>query len=260
MHTVLEMPTAVSTTQPVIVFEDVGVRYRVPRERLSGIKEYAIRWLQRRIRYEEFWGLRNISFTIRKGEKFGVIGHNGAGKSTLLKVVARVLHPTEGRVMMRGTTAPLLELGAGFNEELTGRENIFLNGALLGHTRTEMNDLIPSILDFAEVGDFIDAPIRTYSSGMMARLGFAVATSVRPDLLLVDEVLSVGDGQFQDKCVERMKGFVRDGTTIMLVSHDLGTVKSFCERVMWLDHGHMKAIGPADEVVDQYMDANRELH
>jgi len=229
------------------------VRYRLPHERVSGLKEYAIRWLQRRLSYQEFWALRGVSFSLRRGEVLGVIGRNGAGKSTLLKVMARVLHPTTGRVVMRGRIAPLLELGGGFHPELTGRENVFLNLALLGLNRRESESLFDSIVDFAEIHDFINAPLRTYSTGMVARLGFSVATSVRPDILLVDEVLSVGDTRFQEKCLERMFGFQSQGTTIVFVSHSLAMVESFCDQVLWLDGGQARALGPAAEVIDLYM-------
>lgn len=239
--------------ETVITFDGVSVRYRVPRERVSGIKEFAIRWLQRRLEYEDFWAVRKVSFQVRKGEGFGIIGRNGAGKSTMLKVMARVLQPTEGRVVMRGRLAPLLELGGGFHPELNGRENVYLNMALLGYSRRETDRLFDSIVDFSEISNFIDAPLRTYSTGMVARLGFAVATCMRPDILLVDEVLSVGDTRFQEKCIDRMKAFRGEGTTIVIVSHSMETVSHFCSRALWLDHGHVKAMGDVDEVVDQYI-------
>jgi ABC-2 type transport system ATP-binding protein/lipopolysaccharide transport system ATP-binding protein len=235
-----------------MVLDKVSVRYRVPRERVSGLKEYAIRWLQRRIQYESFWALNDVSFDVKRGEVFGVIGRNGTGKSTLLKVMARVLAPTRGRIITRGRVAPLLELGAGFHHELTGRENIYLNCALLGSTQHQTEELLPGIIDFAEIADFIDAPLRTYSTGMIARLGFAVATAVRPDILLVDEVLSVGDTAFQEKCLQRMNGFLNKGTTIIIVSHSLPTIHSFCHRAVWLDHGLVKAVGTPDEAIQAY--------
>lgn len=256
----MNMPTGSnmqSTTYPmnnhaVVTLENVSVVYRVPRERVSGIKEYAIRFLQRRLEYEEFNALKNVSFEIQKGEVFGVIGRNGSGKSTMLKVMARVLQPTRGRIVARGRIAPLLELGAGFHPELTGRENVFLNMALLGFSQHETEELLPSIMEFAEIQDFIDAPIRTYSTGMVARLGFSVATSRRPQILLVDEVLSVGDGPFQEKCIERMRSYQTMGTTIIIVSHSMPTIETFCSRALWLDHGEIKALGPVHEVVRGY--------
>lgn len=238
--------------EPVIRFENVAVLYRVPRERVSGIKEYTVRWLQRRLIYEEFWALQDISFEVQRGEVFGVIGRNGAGKSTMLKIMARVLHPTRGRIVMRGKIAPLLELGAGFHPELTGRENIYLNSSLLGHTRKQVDGLFASIVDFAEIGDFIDAPLRTFSTGMVARLGFSVATCMRPDVLLVDEVLSVGDSRFQDKCLERMNSYQKQGTTIVIVSHSMETIRNFCSRALLLDHGRTIALGDVVEVIQNY--------
>ncbi len=237
----------------VILLENVSVRYRVPREKLSGIKEFVIRWVQRRIQFDEYWGLRDISFKVRQGEVFGIIGRNGAGKSTLLKIVARVLTPTEGRVVTVGRVAPILELGAGFHPELTGRENIFLNSALLGFSRREVEPKLEKIIEFAELGEFIDAPIRTYSTGMVARLGFAVATAIHPHILLIDEVLSVGDVSFQEKCIHRMNDFRDRGTTIVFVSHDMETVRTFCERAAWLDGGELQSYGDASQVVEEYI-------
>jgi ABC-2 type transport system ATP-binding protein/lipopolysaccharide transport system ATP-binding protein len=240
-----------------IYLNDVSVIYRVPKERLSGIKEFAIRWMQRRLDYEEFWALKDLSIQIKRGEVFGVIGRNGSGKSTLLKVIARVLIPTQGRVITRGRVAPLLELGAGFQQELTGRENIYLNSALLGRSQKQTEALLPDIIEFAEIDEFIDAPIRTYSTGMQARLGFSVATCVRPDILLVDEVLSVGDAQFQVKCIDRMNAYREQGTTIILVSHSMATIQTFCDQAMWLDSGVTQATGPVDEVINHYIDMDR---
>lgn len=237
----------------VIRLENVGVRYRAPEERIRTFKEYLIRWLQHRgIRHREFWALQNISFTIRRGESFGLIGHNGAGKSTLLKLIARVFRPTTGRVVVRGKVAPLLDLGASFHMELTGRENIFLHGALLGFSRKEMQAKLDRIVEFAELGDFIDAPLRTYSSGMVARLGFALSTDIRPEILLIDEILSVGDEAFQKKSAARMQEFWTGGSTIVFVSHNMAAIEQSCHRAAWLDHGQIRAIGPAAEVVAAY--------
>ena len=235
-----------------IELHDIAVQYHLPHERLSGIKEYAIRWAQGRLRYHQFWALRGVDLMIERGESFGVIGRNGAGKSTLLKVMARVLKPTEGRVVMRGRTAPLLELGAGFHPELTGRENVYLNGALIGLPRREIAANFDAIVDFAEIAEFIDAPIRTYSTGMVARLGFAVATNIRPQILLIDEVLSVGDAVFQEKCLARMRAFQSQGTTIVLVSHSMGRVQEFCQRALCLEGGQVAAQGGVNEIVERY--------
>jgi len=238
---------------PAIELDAISVRYRVPRERLHSFKEYAIHWLQRRLEYVDFWALHQVSFQVQRGEAFGVIGVNGAGKSTLLKTVARVLHPTQGRVLVRGTVAPMLELGAGFHNELTGRENVFLYGTLLGYTRHEIEGEFDSILEFSEVDDFIDAPLRTYSTGMVGRLGFAVATARFADIFLVDEVLSVGDIGFQRKCLDRIESYRLRGATILFVSHSVGVVEDTCQRVLWLEHGRAKQIGEAGEVVTAYL-------
>ncbi|MBT3389359.1 MAG: ABC transporter ATP-binding protein [Chloroflexi bacterium] len=243
----------------MIKLENISIQYRLPRERLSGIKEYTIRWAQGRLQYQEFWALRDINLEIERGESFGVIGRNGAGKSTLLKVMARVLKPTRGRVVMRGRTAPLLELGAGFHPELTGRENVFLNGALIGLPRKEITTQFDAIVDFAEIDEFIDAPLRTYSTGMVARLGFAVATSIRPQILLIDEVLSVGDTAFQEKCLARMRAFQSQGTTIVLVSHSMGRVQEFCQRALWLSGGQVAALGDVAGVVELYLSATKDI-
>lgn len=240
--------------EPLIQFENIWVKYRVTREKVTSLKEFTIRWLQRRLVYEDFWALKDVSFSLYQGDVLGVIGRNGAGKSTMLKVIARVLHPTRGRVVVRGRLAPLLEMGAGFSYELTGRENIFLNGTLLGYTRKELEELFPSIVEFSELADFIDVPVRNYSTGMVSRLGFAIATCTRPDILLVDEILSVGDSHFRDKCLERMYEYQSKGTTILLVSHNMNTVRTFCKKALWLENGVMKMAGPPDEVVDAYLE------
>ncbi|HZN10127.1 MAG TPA: ABC transporter ATP-binding protein [Blastocatellia bacterium] len=238
---------------PVAVrLERVSVRYRVPRERINSIKEYAIRKLQRRVNHDEFEALREVSLEIREGEVFGIIGRNGAGKSTLLKLVSRILPPTRGRVWVRGRVAPMLELGAGFHPELSGRENVFLNGTLLGFTHQRMRELFDKIADFAELWDFIDAPLRTYSSGMTARLGFAVATAERPDILIVDEILSVGDEAFQEKCQARMLEFRESGTTTLLVTHSMRLAEQMCNRAAWLDHGAVRAVGETSKVIERY--------
>jgi lipopolysaccharide transport system ATP-binding protein len=242
-----------SLGEVAIRLENISVRYHVPHERYATLKEHTIRWLQRRLRYDDFWALRDVSMTLRRGEVVGIIGSNGAGKSTLLKVIGRVLRPTRGRVVICGRTAPLLEFGAGFHPELTGRENVFLNGAILGFSHAQMQAKFDRIVSFAELGDFIDAPLRTYSSGMIARLGFAVATDVEPDVLIIDEVLSVGDAAFQQKSAERIQGFRAMGATILLVSHDLALVESMCDRAVWLEHGRVVADGTANSVVHQYL-------
>jgi ABC-type polysaccharide/polyol phosphate transport system ATPase subunit len=237
---------------PVIVLDNICVRYRAPEEIIRTFKEYAIRNIRRNLRFRSFDALKNVDLQVEEGEILGIIGRNGAGKSTLLKVISRVLIPTEGRVRIRGKISPLLELGAGFHPELTGRENIFLNGTLLGHSRRDIESRLAEIIDFAELGAFIDSPLRTYSSGMGARLGFAVATSWLPEILILDEVLSVGDEAFRQKCKNRMKEFQNRGSTTLIVTHDSNTVENLCSRAVWMDHGEIKAIGPAKEIVALY--------
>jgi ABC-type polysaccharide/polyol phosphate transport system ATPase subunit len=240
---------------PVIILDDVSVRYRAPEEAIGTFKEYAIQVLRRNVRFREFSALKDVNLQVDEGEILGIIGRNGAGKSTLLKVISRVLVPTEGRLRIRGRVSPLLELGAGFHPELTGRENIFLNGTLLGHTRREVESRLPEIIEFAELGAFIDSPLRTYSSGMIARLGFSVSTTWKPDILILDEILSVGDEAFRNKCQLRLEKYRDEGTTTLLVTHDSGTVKSLCSRAVWLDHGQIRAMGHSGEVVDLYHQA-----
>jgi ABC-2 type transport system ATP-binding protein len=250
-------PENLISAETMIDLEDVSVRYRAPQETLGTLKEYAILRLQQRVRYTDFFALRGISLEVRRGEIFGIIGRNGAGKSTLLKVISRVLIPTQGRVRVWGRVSPLLELGAGFHVELTGLENIFLNGTLLGRSRKEIESRIEDILNFSELGGFINAPLRTYSSGMVARLAFAVATSWEPEILIVDEVLAVGDEPFRNKCEIRMKGFRSKGTTTLLVTHNMNTILSMCSRVAWIEHGRIMSIGPTMEVVEAYRQAKQ---
>ncbi len=232
--------------------ENVSVSYHLPNEKIPSIKEYAIRRLQGKIKYNSFLALDEISMSVKEGEIFGILGRNGAGKSTLLKVLARVLYPTEGRVWIKGQVYPLLQLGAGFHPELTGIENVYLNAALLGHSKKEITEKLPAIAEFAEIGDFINAPLRTYSSGMMARLGFSVATAWVPDILILDEILSVGDAAFVEKCSNRMKEFRESGATILLVSHSIDMVAKLCQRAALLDHGKLVAYGDASEISEQY--------
>jgi ABC-2 type transport system ATP-binding protein len=241
----------------VIRFENVSVQYTAPSERFNTFKEYAIRWLQRKVRHESFLALKNVSFNVKRQEIFGVIGDNGAGKSTLLKLIARVLRPSSGRVCVRGRVAPLLELGAGFHPELSGRENVFLNGAMLGFSRKDMQRKFNHIVEFSELGEFIEAPVRTYSSGMWARLGFSVAIDADPDILILDEILSVGDESFQRKCLKRIEDFQHGEATILLVSHNMALVESMCQRVIWLNHGELMGIGEAHTVVDEYRRAKK---
>lgn len=238
---------------------DVSVRYRLPLEHIPTFKEFAIKWLRGHLRFQEVLALSSVELQVQRGESVGIIGRNGAGKSTLLKVIARVLRPTAGEVRVGGSVAPLLELGAGFDAELSGHENVFLNGAILGRSRREMQRRFADIVDFAEIGEFINAPLRTYSTGMVARLGFAIATDINPDILLIDEVLSVGDLEFRRKCMNRIQSFRKSCSTMLLVSHAPNTVKSLCDRVVWLERGRVVADGPAGKILDQYVSADSKL-
>jgi ABC-2 type transport system ATP-binding protein/lipopolysaccharide transport system ATP-binding protein len=239
------MPTAIH-------LERVALRYRVPRERIRSMKEYAIRWVQRRVVYDDFVALADVTLRIDAGERVGVIGRNGAGKSTLFRLIARVLPPSAGRVVVVGRIAPILELGLGFHGELTGRENVMIQGTLLGFSRDQIRGRMEEIVDWAELQDFIDSPIRTYSTGMAARLAFAVATDVDPDILLVDETLAVGDEKFQRKCKERMDGLRGRGKTVMLVSHSTEQIRNYCDRAVWLHHGRVVSDGTAVDVTKAY--------
>jgi len=237
---------------PLIELKEVGVRYRLPRGGVRSIKEYVVLALRGQLRFDDFWALRGVSLNVEHGERLGVIGRNGAGKSTLLQLIARVLTPTLGRVYVRGRVAPLLQLGAGFDAELSGRENVFLNGALLGMRRSHIKERFDAIVDFAELASFIDAPLRTYSTGMAARLGFAVATECDPDILLLDEVLSVGDEAFQAKCVGRLRAFSQRGTTMIVVTHNPQFVLDECTRAIWIHDKRIRSDADPLSVVAAY--------
>jgi ABC-type polysaccharide/polyol phosphate transport system ATPase subunit len=238
-----------------VFLHDVSVHYRVPTEAVGTFKEYMIKLVKREIDHKSFSALKKINLEVKKGEIFGIIGRNGAGKSTLMKVISKVLIPSEGRVWIKGHISPLLQLGAGFHFELTGRENIFLNATLLGHSHAEIEAKVDEIIEFAELGNFIEAPLRTYSSGMQSRLGFAVATAWQPDILILDEVLSVGDIAFQEKCIKRMEFFRDGGATVLMVSHSINQVKEICQHAIWLDHGEIRKQGDAEEVCNDYQKA-----
>lgn len=255
------MNQAISQTprEEVICLENVSVEYRAPTERFNTFKEYVIRWLQRKVKHQTFLALKDVNLSVYRNEIFGMIGNNGAGKSTLMKLVARVLRPSNGRVCVNGRVAPLLELGAGFHPELSGRENVYLNGAMLGYSRKDMNRKFKEIVAFSELGDFIEAPLRTYSSGMWARLGFSVAMDVDPDILILDEILSVGDESFQRKCLDRIESVKQKQATILLVSHSMELIGNMCQRVLWLDHGEVKMIGEAHSVVEAYRKAQKKI-
>ncbi|NBC73184.1 ATP-binding cassette domain-containing protein [Paenibacillus sacheonensis] len=228
------------------------MKYRLMTEKIDSLKNFFIKKVRNEIKYEEFFALKQVNFSIRKGEVYGIIGMNGAGKSTLLKIIAGVLKPTSGRVLKRGSVAPLIELGAGFNGELSGYENIFLNGLLMGYSKKFIKSKMEEIIDFSELGKFIHTPLKNYSSGMRARLGFSIATVVKPDILIVDEVLSVGDFKFKEKSEMKIRSMMKEGTTVLFVSHSLGQVESICDKVIWLESGFVKEIGAAKEIIAHF--------
>lgn len=238
--------------EKVIQVRNVSMHFNLMTERVDSIKEYVLKLIKGKLLYNDFIALHDVSFDIYKGDILGLIGLNGAGKSTLLKILAGVLKPTTGTVQVKGRIAPLIEVGAGFDPELTARENIFLNGAILGYSRQFLESKFDEILDFAELRDFVDVPVKNFSSGMYARLGFAIATMVEPDILIVDEVLSVGDFRFQEKCEKRIREMIGHGVTIILVSHDSKLIKEMCSRVIWLEHGAIRKMGSTESICDEY--------
>lgn len=236
----------------MIKADHISMKFKISHDRIRSLKEFTVAFLRHRLSYEEFWALKDVSFEVGKGEVFGIIGRNGAGKSTLLKVISGILKPTEGAVSTDGAVVPMLELGSGFDQDLTGRENIFLNGAILGYSEEFLNRKYDEIVRFSELGKFIDVPIRNYSSGMLARLAFSIATVVNPEILIVDEILAVGDEDFQRKSRGRMMELMGGGTTVLFVSHQLSQIREMCSRVLWLEHGTVRMIGAATEVCDCY--------
>ena len=236
----------------MIKAENISVRYLMTYDRIKSMKEYLVQLVKGNIQYEEFWALQDVSFEVKKGEVLGIIGHNGAGKSTLLKVISGILKPTSGNIQVNGSIVPMLELGSGFDFDLTGRENVFLNGAILGYSEQFLKEKYQEIVDFSELGQFIDVPLRNYSSGMVMRLAFSIAAMVDPDVLIVDEILAVGDAQFQEKSKKRMLELMSGGATVLFVSHSIDQIREMCDRVLWLEHGEMKRIGRTEEVCCAY--------
>lgn len=236
----------------MIKAENVSVKYLMAYDRIKSMKEYLVQLVKGNIQYEEFWALQDISFEVKKGEVLGIIGHNGAGKSTLLKVISGILKPTSGGVQVNGTVVPMLELGSGFDFDLTGRENVFLNGAILGYPEQFLKEKYGEIVEFSELGQFIDVPLRNYSSGMVMRLAFSIATVVQPDILIVDEILAVGDADFQEKSKRRMLELMGGGTTVLFVSHSLEQIQEMCDRVLWLEKGRLKMAGKTETVCAMY--------
>lgn len=238
--------------QAMIRVEHLGVSYRIDLKRNTNLKEFVIHALKRQNQYRTFWALRDVSFEVRRGEVLGVIGHNGAGKSTLLKVIAGIIRPTEGSVSRGGRVVPMLELGAGFDMDLTGRENIYLNGAILGYSKALLDRQRDAIIEFSELGDFIGMPLKTYSSGMLSRLAFSIASVIEPEVLIVDEILAVGDESFQRKSRKRMMELMSGGTTVLFVSHNIQQIREMCSRVLWLEHGVTQRLGEAGPICDEY--------
>lgn len=237
----------------MIKIENVSMKFNLGKDSVFTLKELFIKKIKRqKIQKEEFWALRDVSLKLEKGDVLGIVGSNGAGKSTLLKIVAGVMKPTSGKLTVEGVISPMIELSAGFDNELTARENIFLNGSVLGYSRKFLDEKFDEIVEFSELQEFIDVPLRNFSSGMVARLAFSISTVVNPEILIVDEILSVGDIQFQRKSEEKMKSMISGGTTVLLVSHSLDSIKKICSRAIWLEHGSLKMDGPAKTVCDEY--------
>lgn len=246
-------------SEPIIVVNNVSMMFNIASEQLNSLKEYFLAIARRQLHFKPFMALENIDFVVTKGEQYGIVGTNGSGKSTLLKIIAGVMEPTKGRVAIGGSIAPLIELGAGFDMELTARENIYLNGSLLGYSKQFIDERFDEIVDFAEVHEFLDMPMKNYSSGMVARVAFSVATATVPEILVVDEALSVGDFLFQEKCEKRIFDLVEQhGTTLLFVSHSIDQVERVCNKAVWIEKGHMRMIGNVNEVCEAYRNMGSE--
>lgn len=237
--------------------ENVGMKFNLSEEKVDDFKEYIIKWIKGKLNYQEFWALKDVNFELRQGERLGILGLNGAGKSTLLKVIAGVLKPTEGNVVRKGTIVPLLELGAGFDKQYTGAENIYLYGAMLGYSKEFIEEKYQEIVEFSELGDFINVPVKNYSSGMRARLGFSIATVVEPEILILDEVLSVGDAKFRKKSERKIKSMFKSDVTVLFVSHSLKQVQRLCDKAILLEHGRIIASGDIEEVSKVYLEKTK---
>ena len=236
----------------IITVDNVSMRFRMDKNKTTSLKEWVVTHLLGKQQYEEFSALRDVSFEVKRGEIVGIIGRNGAGKSTLLKVISGIFKPTSGKVVTAGRVAPMLELGSGFDMELSGHDNIFLNGAILGFSEEFLKSKYDEIVAFSELGEFIDMPLKTYSSGMLARLAFSVATMIEPEILIVDEILSVGDAAIQEKSRTRMMSMMSGGTTVLFVSHSLQQIREMCDRVIWLEHGEIRMLGETNTVCEAY--------
>lgn len=239
----------------MIDVDHVTIRFNLSNQKVDNLKEYFVKLVKHELMFQEFLAVKDISFQVRKGEAWGLIGTNGSGKSTMLKAISGILKPYKGSITVNGSVAPLIELGAGFDQEMTARENIFLNGCVLGHSEKFMKEHFDEIVDFAELHNFLDSPIKNYSSGMRARLGFSVATMVKPEILIVDEILAVGDYKFRQKCEKRMSEMLNGGTTLLYVSHSIEEVKRLCDHAIWIDKGVARMQGEVHEVCDAYMEA-----
>ena len=247
------------TQKPVMIDVDhVTIRFNLSNQKVDNIKEYFVKLVKGELMFQEFLAVDDVSFQVRQGEAWGLIGTNGSGKSTMLKAISGIIKPHKGTITVDGTVAPLIELGAGFDPELSARENIFLNGCVLGHSEKFMQEHFDEIVDFAEIHKFLDSPLKNYSSGMRARLGFSVATMVKPDILIVDEILSVGDYKFRKKCEARMKELLSGGTTLLYVSHSIDEVKRLCDHALWIDKGVAQMQGEAKAVCDAYMEVMKK--
>lgn len=236
----------------VVDVNNISIRFNMASEKIDNLKEYFIKLMKKELIFQEFLALKDVSLHVKRGESWALIGTNGSGKSTLLKAISGVLKPYKGNITVKGELAPLIELGAGFDLNLTARENIYLNGTVLGHSKKYMDEHFSEIVDFAELWDFLDVPIKNFSSGMSARLAFSVATMVQPEILIVDEVLAVGDFKFRQKCTQRMNNMLENGTTLLYVSHSMDSVRELCTHAIWLDKGIVKMSGLVNEVCDEY--------
>lgn len=238
--------------QKIIEVNNVSIKFKMTKEQIFSLKEYFIKFIKRQLEFEEFNALTNVSFSVNKGDILGVIGYNGAGKSTMLKVISGIMKPTNGSIKVDGVISPLIELGSGFDMELTARENIFLNGYILGYSKKFIKEHFNEIVEFSELSEFLDVPVKNFSSGMVARLGFAIATIVKPEILIVDEILSVGDFKFQEKSEKKIKEMLLSGTTVILVSHDIAQIEEICTKVLWLEQGKVKKFGVTKEICEKY--------
>jgi len=247
-----DLSESTNTSLPLVEVQDVSMHFRMPRERIDNIKEFFIKLIKGQLHYQKLDVLDHISFEVHRGESVGILGRNGAGKSTLLRIISGILEPSDGCVIVRGSVVPLLKLGAGFDMNATGRENIFLNGAILGRSKKEMEERYDSIVAFSELGKFMNMPLKNYSSGMLARLGFSIAVDVEPDLLIIDEILAVGDAPFQKKCANKIASLQANGTTLLLVSHNATQVKNLCKSAIWIKDGRVQLSGDAETVCNAY--------